>query len=268
MKNLRFILSGLPFVSSRLGEFINKFGGETKKRRFMAEKARQPRGMDSPKTSQRCRIERMSDLAWNSITVEEEEKPRVDMEELRDMARELDPDDFDDDVQNFLEELLRTQDIAELRQAATLLLQDEIDLSPELAAMGVEPEEALISLLLACGADVAARNAYGQPPLHLAAQYGYERIVDMLLTAGASIRQRNDKGQYAAELAASPELAARLQPPPAPAGDEEEPPLPPEIEDADYEQECGHECSCHGDERGECHCHADGHECSCGHEHS
>ncbi len=156
----------------------------------------------------------MSDLAWNSITIEEEEKPRVALEELRDMARELDPEDFDDDVQQFLAELLRTEDPGELRQAATLLLQDEIDLSPELAAMGVEPEEGLIALLLACGADVAARNAYGQPPLHLAAQYGYEGIVDMLLTAGASIRQRNEKGQYAAELAATPELREKLMPEP------------------------------------------------------
>ncbi len=200
----------------------------------------------------------MSDLAWNSITVEEEEKPRVELEELRDMARELDLDDFDDDVQNFLEELLRVEEIGELRQAATLLLQDEIDLSPELAAMGVEPDEGLITLLLACGADVAARNAYGQPPLHLAAQYGYEDIVDMLLAAGASIRQRNEKGQYAAALAATPELAAKLTPPPAP-GEEDEDPLPPEIEDADYE---AHECSCG---HGECHCHGDG-ECHCGHD--
>ncbi len=208
----------------------------------------------------------MSDLAWNSVSIADEEKPQVDVEELREMARELDPDDFDEDVQSFLDELMRTDDVGELRQAATLLLQDEIDLSPELAEMGVEPEEGLIALLLACGADVAARNAYGQPPLHLAAQYGYEGIVDMLLTAGASIRQRNEKGQYAAELAATPELAAKLEPPPAPA-DEDEPPLPPEIEDADWEpdHECscgchhdhgGHECHCHHDHGdGECHCH-------------
>ncbi len=204
----------------------------------------------------------MSDLAWNSITVEEEEKPRVNLEELRDMARELDPDDFDWDVQEFLAELMRVDDITDLRQAATLLLQDEIDLAPELAAMGIEPEEGLISLLLACGADVAARNAYGQPPLHLAAQYGYERIVDMLLTAGASIRQRNEKGQHAADLAATPELAARLQPP-LPAGEEEQP-LPPEIEDADLEPD--HECTC-GHDHGECHCHEGDHDCHCGHEH-
>ncbi len=222
--------------------------------------------MGSPRAGRGCRMGCMSDLAWNSVTVDEEEKPRVEMEELRDMARELDMDDFDEDVQNFIEELLRVEDAAELRQAATLLLQDEIDLSPELAAMGVEPEEALISLLLACGADVAARNAYGQPPLHLAAQYGYENIVDMLLTAGASIRQRNEKGQYAAQLAATPEVAARLQPPPAP-GEEDEAPLPPEIEDADWEEE--HECTCGGHHEGEheCHCHEDGHECTCGGHH-
>ncbi len=204
----------------------------------------------------------MSDLGWNSVTIEEDEKPRVGSEELREMARDLDPDDFDDDVRSFLHELLNGGDPAELRPAATLLLQDEIDLSPELAAMGVEPDEALISLLLACGADVSARNAYGQPPLHLAAQYGYGRIVDMLLTAGASICQRNEKGQLAADLAATPELAARLQPPPAP-WEEEDAPLPSEIEDADLE----HECTCEHD-HGECHCHADGHECHCGHGHS
>ncbi len=185
----------------------------------------------------------MSDLAWNSVTVEEDEKPRVELEELRNMARDLDPEDFDEDVQNFLEELLRVEDMSELRQAATLLLQDEIDLSPDLAAMGVEPEEGLITLLLACGADVSARNAYGQPPLHVAAQYGYESIVDMLLAAGASIRQRNEKGQYAAALAATPELAARLMPPPS-AGEEEDEPLPSEIEDSDYVGDdcyhCGH----------------------------
>ncbi len=212
---------------------------------------------------------RMSDLAWNSITIEEDEKPSVSLDDLRDMARELDPDDFDEDVQNFLEELLHADDLSQLRQAATLLLQDEIDLAPELADMGVEPEEGLISLLLACGADVAARNAYGQPPLHLAAQYGYEGIVDMLLTAGASIRQCNEKGQYAAQLAASPELAARLQPPPAPGEEEEEDaPLPPEIEDADWQPEhdchCGHDHDCHCGHDHDCHCGHD-HDCHCGH---
>ncbi len=211
----------------------------------------------------------MSDLAWNSISIEDEQKPRVEIEDLREMARELDPEEFDDDVQNFLLELMQAEDISELRQAATLLLQDEIDLAPELADMGIEPDEELITLLLACGADVTARNAYGQPPLHIAAQYGYETIVDTLLTAGASIRQRNEKGQYAAELAATPELAAKLQPPHTP-GEEDEEPLPPEIEDADYEEcHCGseHECHC-GHEHGDCHCHEGEHECHCGHEHS
>ena len=206
----------------------------------------------------------MSDLQWNSVTIEEDEKPRVSVEELRDMAADLDPDDFDEPVQEFLEELMRCDDPAELRQAATLLLQDEIDLSPDLAAMGVEPDEGLIILLLAVGADVNARNAYGQPPLHLAAHYGYESIVDRLLAAGANLRTRNVHGRFAAEVAATPALAAKLEPPYHP---EDDVPLPPEIEDADLDPEgvngqhdhctCGHDhhhghdCDCGG----ECHCH-------------
>ncbi len=205
----------------------------------------------------------MSDLQWNSVTIEEDEKPRVSVEELRDMAADLDPDDFDEPVQEFLEELMRVDDPAELRQAATLLLQDEIDLSPDLAAMGVEPDEGLIILLLAVGADVNARNAYGQPPLHLAAHYGYETIVDRLLAAGANLRTRNVHGRFAAEVAATPSLAAKLEPPYHP---EDDVPLPPEIEDADLDPEGDnghHHCTCghdhhHGhdcDCGGECHCH-------------
>ncbi len=206
----------------------------------------------------------MSDLQWNSVTIEEDEKPRVSVEELRDMAADLDPDDFDEPVQEFLEELMRCDDPAELRQAATLLLQDEIDLSPDLAAMGVEPDEGLIILLLAVGADVNARNAYGQPPLHLAAHYGYEAIVDRLLAAGANLRTRNVHGRFAAEVAATPALAAKLEPPYHP---EDDVPLPPEIEDADLDPEGDngqhHHCTCghdhhHGhdcDCGGECHCH-------------
>ncbi|MBQ3144129.1 MAG: ankyrin repeat domain-containing protein [Akkermansia sp.] len=206
----------------------------------------------------------MSDLQWNSVTIEEDEKPRVSVEELRDMAADLDPDDFDEPVQEFLEELMRCDDPAELRQAATLLLQDEIDLSPDLAAMGVEPDEGLIILLLAVGADVNARNAYGQPPLHLAAHYGYESIVDRLLAAGANLRTRNVHGRFAAEVAATPALAAKLEPPYHP---EDDVPLPPEIEDADLDPEGDngqhHHCTCghdhhHGhdcDCGGECHCH-------------
>lgn len=206
----------------------------------------------------------MSDLQWNSVTIEEDEKPRVSVEELRDMAADLDPDDFDEPVQEFLEELMRCDDPAELRQAATLLLQDEIDLSPDLAAMGVEPDEGLIILLLAVGADVNARNAYGQPPLHLAAHYGYESIVDRLLAAGANLRTRNVHGRFAAEVAATPSLAAKLEPPYHP---EDDVPLPPEIEDADLDPEGDngqhHHCTCghdhhHGhdcDCGGECHCH-------------
>ena len=157
------------------------------------------------------------------------------------------------------------EDAETLSRAATLLLQDEVDLAPDLAAVGVEPDVALITLLLAAGADVNARNAYGQPPLHLAAYYGYESIVDQLLAAGADLRTRNLHGRFAAEVAATPSLAARLEPPYHPDDDI---PLPPEIEDADYDPESEHTCCC-GEEH-ECTCggeHHDHGECSCGHCH-
>ena len=213
--------------------------------------------------------DRMSDLQWNSVTLEEDEKPRVQPEELREMVADLDPDDFDEPVQEFLDALMNGEDPEVLRPAATLLLQDEVDLAPNLAAMGVEPDAALISLLLAAGADVNARNAYGQPPLHLAAYYGYDSIVEQLLAAGADLRTRNAQGRFAAEVAATPTLAARLEPPYHPDDDE---PLPPEIEDADYDPEAG--CCCHGEgectcghREGECSCGDGEHACSCGHHH-
>lgn len=205
----------------------------------------------------------MSDLQWNSVTLEEDEKPRVQPEELQEMAADLDPDDFDEPVQEFLDAVMNGEEPETLRKAATLLLQDEVDLAPDLASLGVEPDSGLIALLLAAGADVNARNAYGQPPLHLAAYYGYETIVEQLLAAGANLRNRNMHGRFAAEVAATPTLAARLEPPYHP---EDDAPLPPEIEDADYDPEAGHQCSCGGHD---CDCHHD-HDhgsCSCGHHH-
>ena len=207
----------------------------------------------------------MSDIGWNSVEIKEEERPQVSVEELREMLAELDPDDFDEPVQEFLTELERGGDPEDLRKAATLLLQDEVDFAPELQAAGIEPDEQLITLLLAVGADVNASNAYGEPPLHLAAHYGYERIIEMLLAAGAKLTVRNAHGKLAAEMAATPELAARLEPP-APQDM-----LPPEIEDADAEEcECCHghhehgECSCGGHEHGRCCCGHGEAECTCG----
>jgi hypothetical protein len=207
----------------------------------------------------------MSDLQWNSVTLEENEKPRVQLEELQEMAADLDPDDFDEPVQEFLEALMNGEDRETLQRAATLLLQDEVDLAPDLASMGVEPDCGLIALLLATGADVNARNAYGQPPLHLAAYYGYETIVDQLLAAGANLRTKNSHGRFAADVAATPSLAARLEPPYHPDDDM---PLPPEIEDADYDPEAEQGCSCGHEHCGsECECGHEHGECSCGHHH-
>lgn len=196
----------------------------------------------------------MSDIGWNSVSVSEEEKPVVSMDEIREMIADLDPDDFDEPVQNFLAELAEAESAEDFRQAATMLLQDEVDFAPELAEHGIGPDEDLITLLLAVGADADARNAYGVPPLHLAASYGYTEIVKMLLAAGASPRVKDAQGRYAADMAATPEIAALV---PAPEQGEDSMPLPPEIENAGYEEE--HCCSC-GHDHGE-------HTCTCGHDH-
>lgn len=198
----------------------------------------------------------MSDIGWNSVEIHEDERPQVSAEDLREMLADIDPEDFDEPVQEFLNELERGGDPEDLRRAATLLLQDEIDFSPELAAAGVEPDEQLIALLLAVGANVNASNAYGQPPLHLAAQYGYVGIVEMLLAAGADLRLHNTRGETASQLAATPELAARLTPPMPDM-------LPPEVEDADVGE---HVCTCHGHGRHHCECGEKDphHQCTCG----
>lgn len=220
----------------------------------------------------------MSDLEWNSVTVGEDELPQVSVADLRNLAAELDPEDYDEPVQEFLRGVETITAADELKQAATLLLQDEVDFSPELAALGVEPDMGLIDLLIAAGADVNAANAYGMPPLHLAARYGYGPVIDKLLVAGAKVTLKDRTGRVAADWAEDAALASRLAPPaPEAPGDfiwgEEDTPLPPEIEDADYVPQEGHDCHCgchhhhtegedgcccgghhHGEQEGECGC--------------
>lgn len=179
--------------------------------------------------------------------------PAIDWAFARDLARDLEAEEYDEDVQEFLSELLASKPSAseaQLQQAATLLLQDEVDFSPELRSMGIEPDEELIELFIACGAEVNARNSFGELPLVLAARYGYTDIVDMLLDAGANKNAHNAHGQQAADLAATPELIEKLMPTELRSGSEssdttdatdfladqtgEEAPLPPFVEDADW----------------------------------
>lgn len=192
----------------------------------------------------------MSDLQWNSEPEETEEQAVMGLEDLRLLAEDLDPEEFDEPVQEFLKELDRVQSADELKQAATLLLQDEVDFAPELADLGVEPDMGLIGLLLAAGADVNALNAYGMAPLHLAARYGYAPIIDRLLAAGAKRELRDREGRFAADLATDPALAEHLEP--KVRGEWNL--LPPEIEDVDAEPEEGCHCGhCHDEGCGCCH---------------
>ncbi len=165
-------------------------------------------------------------------------------EDLRAIAEELDPDDYDEPVQEFLEEIAKTDNVEDLRQVATLLLQDEVDFSPDLRKAGVEPDEKLIALLLTAGADVNARNPYGELPLHLASRYGYTEIARMLLAAGAKRDLRNARGELAIALAANRELVDLLAS---------------QVENEGKHEE--HECHCG-------HHHEADHECCCGHDHN
>lgn len=151
---------------------------------------------------------------WNTVTIGREEQPQVTGQDLFEMIRQLDPVDYDEAVRHFLEDVKRGEESPEvLRHAATLLLQDEVDLAPELKEMGVEPDERLIEVLLALGADPDVPNAYGEPPLHLAARYGYHAIVRMLIQAGADVTRRNSRGQTARELASDEIMRELLTPP-------------------------------------------------------
>ncbi len=174
---------------------------------------------------------------------EDSELKEIDWPALREMARELNMDDYDEPVHDFVTELLKPNtDTLLLKQGATMLLQDEIDFSPEMVAMGIDPDPELIDLFIAAGADLNARNPYGETPLCIAASYGYTEIIDLLLEAGADPKATNAKGKIAADVASTPELIKKLIPAELRnvlLGDDTEEglePLPDFIEDADCDE--------------------------------
>lgn len=203
----------------------------------------------------------MNSNEWNSVTVEDDEKPRVNMEDLRELAADIDPEDFDDDVQNFLEELMQAQNTDELSRAATLLLQDEIDFSPDMAEYGIEPDTDLIALLIACGADVNALNPYGKTPLHVAAGHGYVPVVEMLLAAGAKVTTLSHDGKFAVDCT-DDETLKKMLALPNPLDDSAT--LPAEMAELMREAQ-GNNCTCGHDHACDCH---HGEDCTCGQEHT
>ena len=59
-----------------------------------------------------------------------------------------------------------------------------------------------MTLLLAGGADIEAKNNYGNTALILAARYGHDKVVTLLLAGGADIEDKNGSGDTALILAA------------------------------------------------------------------
>ncbi|RYP80672.1 hypothetical protein DL769_002354 [Monosporascus sp. CRB-8-3] len=62
--------------------------------------------------------------------------------------------------------------------------------------------EAVSKLLLDRGADIEAKDEYGQTPLSLAASFGYEAVVELLLNKGADIKAKDEFGRTPLSLAA------------------------------------------------------------------
>ena len=67
-----------------------------------------------------------------------------------------------------------------------------------------------MQLLISRRADPALRNAYGQTPLHLAAERGNLAVVRLLLGAGTSLEAYDQHGTAAIHLAAANGHAATV----------------------------------------------------------
>ena len=71
--------------------------------------------------------------------------------------------------------------------------------------------EAIVKLLLQNGADIMAQDAEGNTPLHLAAQYGFDRLTALHLASGAHVNVLNSDHQSPLFLAAKKAHLPSLQ---------------------------------------------------------
>ena len=85
--------------------------------------------------------------------------------------------------------------------------------SPLHAALAGNTLPVLVRRLVFAGADVTARDAHGNTPLHVAASRGYEPLCDLLIARGADTHGLSDDKSTPAMLAIArgfPELGSKL----------------------------------------------------------
>ena len=81
------------------------------------------------------------------------------------------------------------------------------------AALAGNTLPVLVRRLVFAGADVTARDAHGNTPLHLAASRGYEPLCDLLIARGGDAHALSDDKTTPAMLSIArgfPELGAKL----------------------------------------------------------
>lgn len=110
--------------------------------------------------------------------------------------------DRDKEGRTSLHSAVRIKDINAIfflkREGLDMNVKDDFESRPLHSA----PTEEVAQVLIELGADIHARNKYGESPLHTASYNGYPEVVAVLLKKGADVHAEDKYGQRALHRAA------------------------------------------------------------------